>query len=370
MKRIVAFTTLSIILWCVASTNAQDPTPARAKFEAVFSDWKAVLEKLRLIEATSQQAEDDELAKLSADFKTLLEEGEKLIPKMRDAAVDVYKEAPNEDRQIAEWLANISSDFVQADRFDEAWPAISALIDGKAEDPVLYNDAGIVAFAKHDFEKAKEYFTRAAAAGVLTGQSQSMLLEVENYLQYWEREKELIEKADALKDDDRLPRVRMETNKGTMIIELFEDEAPGTVGNFLSLVENNFYDGLTFHRVLPGFMAQTGCPDGNGGGGPGYEIFSEYPRPNSRKHFTGTLSMANIGRDTGGSQFFITFLPAPHLNGKHTAFGRVIEGLDVLAKIKRRNPEKSTDLAITPDKIIKIEVLNKRDHAYVPNKVR
>jgi cyclophilin family peptidyl-prolyl cis-trans isomerase len=138
------------------------------------------------------------------------------------------------------------------------------------------------------------------------------------------------------------------------------------------LVETKFYDGKTFHRVLPGFMAQGGDPQGDGSGGPGYEIPCECYRDDHRLHFQGSLSMAHAGKDTGGSQFFITFRRTPHLDGKHTAFGRVIEGMDVLPKLQRRNPDLSGPGAPplpVPDKIISATVVRKRDHEYVPTKV-
>ncbi|MDA1049428.1 MAG: peptidylprolyl isomerase [Planctomycetota bacterium] len=166
-----------------------------------------------------------------------------------------------------------------------------------------------------------------------------------------------------------MPRVKITTSKGELIVELFENEAPGTVGNFISLVEKGFYDDLTFHRVLEHFMAQGGCPLGTGLGGPGYSIYCECKQDNYRKHFRGTLSMAHtIEPDTGGSQFFTTFVPTSHLNGVHTAFGRVIEGFDVLSKLERVNPEAKDQPQ--PDRIEKIEVLRKREHDYVPNKVQ
>ena len=152
--------------------------------------------------------------------------------------------------------------------------------------------------------------------------------------------------------------MKIETNRGTLVVELFENEAPETVGNFVSLVEKGFYNGLTFHRVLPGFMAQGGDPNGDGNGGPGYKIYCECAKPVHREHFRGTLSMAKQPqKDTGGSQFFITFRPTPQLDGKHTAFGRVVEGLDVLAKIQRRNPESEEERKLTPDRIVKAEVV-------------
>jgi cyclophilin family peptidyl-prolyl cis-trans isomerase len=119
--------------------------------------------------------------------------------------------------------------------------------------------------------------------------------------------------------------------------------------------------------VLKNFMAQGGDPEGTGSGGPGYNIYCECEKPNARRHFRGSLSMAHAGKNTGGSQFFLTFLPTAHLNGKHTCFGRVVEGMDVLAKIQRIEP--GAENAPTPDKIVKAEVVRKRDHAYAPRKV-
>jgi cyclophilin family peptidyl-prolyl cis-trans isomerase len=162
--------------------------------------------------------------------------------------------------------------------------------------------------------------------------------------------------------------VKIETSKGPIVVELFENEASQTIGNFISLIEAKKYDGLSFHRVLPGFMAQGGDPAGDGTGGPGYEIYCECHKPEYRRHFRGTLSMAHAGRDTGGSQFFLTFRPTTHLNGRHTAFGRVIEGMDVLAKLQRIDPQSPS--GAIPDKIVKAEVLRKRDHKYEPTKVK
>lgn len=114
-----------------------------------------------------------------------------------------------------------------------------------------------------------------------------------------------------------------------MVLELFPGEAPGTVANFEKLTNSGFYDGLAFHRVIRGFVAQGGDPKGDGTGGPGYTIKCE-TEGNPHKHLRGALSMAHRGKDTGGSQFFICFQPQPHLNGKHTVFGQVREGFDVL----------------------------------------
>ena len=160
--------------------------------------------------------------------------------------------------------------------------------------------------------------------------------------------------------------MKLQTTQGDIVIELFENEAPDTVGNFINLVEKGHYDGTKFHRVLRGFMAQGGDPKGDGTGGPGYQIFCEIGK-NYRKHFAGSLSMAHAGKDTGGSQFFLTFRATPHLNEKHTCFGRVISGMEVLEKLHRGDPMNPPKDDF--DKIIKATVERKRDHAYVPKKV-
>lgn len=135
----------------------------------------------------------------------------------------------------------------------------------------------------------------------------------------------------------------LETAKGTIKFELKESEAPITTRNFITLAEKGFYNGLTFHRVIRKFMIQGGCPKGNGTGGPGYTIKDEF-HP-ELKHTKGAVSMANAGPNTGGSQFFITEQPQPHLDGHHSVFGQVTEGQDVVEKIKQG------------DKILKVTIV-------------
>lgn len=131
-----------------------------------------------------------------------------------------------------------------------------------------------------------------------------------------------------------LGRITME-NGGVINIEFFPNEAPGTVANFKKLADEGYYNGLNFHRVIPGFVAQGGCPHGNGMGGPGYSIKCE-TAGNPHKHVAGALSMAHAGKDTGGSQFFIVHEPQPHLDGVHTVFGQVnAEDIDTVLYIKQ-----------------------------------
>lgn len=123
-------------------------------------------------------------------------------------------------------------------------------------------------------------------------------------------------------------------NGDTLVIEFYPEAAPKTVENFEKLANEGFYNGVNFHRVIPGFVAQGGDPTGTGAGGPGYSIKCE-TAGNPHKHVAGSLSMAHAGKDTGGSQFFIVHEPQPHLNGVHTVFGQVIEGVDNIYKIKQ-----------------------------------
>ena len=133
-----------------------------------------------------------------------------------------------------------------------------------------------------------------------------------------------------------------DTDRGPIRIELAADKAPLTVANFVNLAKRGFYDGLNFHRVIPDFMVQGGCPDGRGTGGPGYKFADE--TTNGVKHDRGVLSMANAGPNTNGSQFFITHIKTDWLDGKHTVFGKVLEGMDVVDAVKQGDLIKSVKI--------------------------
>ena len=142
------------------------------------------------------------------------------------------------------------------------------------------------------------------------------------------------------------------TEKGSLVLELFAKDVPVTVNNFVFLATEGFYNGSTFHRVIPGFMVQGGDPSGTGRGGPGYEFEDEFT---DHKHVAGALSMANKGPNTNGSQFFITYAPQHGLDGKHTVFGQLIEGTDVLESLTPRDPNQNPQFA--GDKVIEVEII-------------
>ncbi len=147
-------------------------------------------------------------------------------------------------------------------------------------------------------------------------------------------------------DPSKTYTASVDTDTGTIVIGLFADRAPRTVNNFVFLAREGFYDGIIFHRVIKDFMAQGGDPTGSGSGGPGYNFADEF-HPQLRHDGPGILSMANAGPNTNGSQFFITHRATPHLDDKHSVFGKVIDGLDVLLSIPERDPMKRDASAVT-----------------------
>ena len=153
-------------------------------------------------------------------------------------------------------------------------------------------------------------------------------------------------------DPKKKYKAHMETDKGTMVIELFADKTPKTVNNFVFLAREGYYDGVIFHRVINNFMVQGGDPTGTGMGGPGYKFGDEF-HPSLKHDKQGILSMANAGPGTNGSQFFITHLPTPHLDNRHSVFGQVVEGLDVLMSIPARDPSNRSAPAV---KIIRVTI--------------
>lgn len=337
-----------------------------AHFAKVFAQWKDLLARLGTLQNQYRQAQGDQRAEVEKQWNTLMQEAEKMRVELQSAAEEAYKAKPNADPELVELLMSIVRSSVRYDDYENALHVGKLLLEHRADEKekTLPNLAGIAAFQAGDFALAEQYFKKAAELKTVDMTSRELIAQIPQYKQLWAREQE-IRKAEA--EADNLPRVLLRTSKGDIEIELFENQAPNTVANFISLVEKGFYNGLSFHRVLPNFMAQGGDPKGDGTGGPGYHIACECYRPDYRHHFRGTLSMAHAGRDTGGSQFFLTFVPTGHLDGRHTAFGRVVKGMDVLAKLQRRDPE--SPRPPEPDKIIEAKVLRKQAHPYEPKKV-
>ncbi len=340
------------------------------EFNKAFEAWKVVLNRVRDIQREYKVAKPDQRLGLEKEFNDKLAEAWQMLPALRKVAEAAYVADPKQ-ADIADLLATMSFSDLEADDFREAARLARLLIENKYENTEIFGVAGKAAFYLGELDDAEKYLKLAGdknAEGLRQGEGNLLpLITKERAL--WEEElkaRAAEDKPDG--DPEALPRVLLKTTKGDIAVELFENEAPNTVANFISLVEGNAYDDNLFHRVIEHFVAQTGDRMGTGRGGPGYTIKCECNKPNHRKHFLGSLSMAHQGvPDTGGSQFYINFTPARHLDGHHTVFGRVISGFEVLPKLTRRDPESANPPAA--DKVISATVLRKRSHPYVPEKV-
>lgn len=351
----------------VTAAAPAEPGEKALVFAQTMTEWKTLLGELRDLKGEYGIANTEELEGIQQRYIAKLDEGEKMVPLLRQAALEAYLESPNADRELNRFLIKLIADDIKQDDYESAKELAQVLVAGKSEARNLFDLAGIAAFGTNDFEMAEEMLTKAEASGLISEAGGKFLRGLPDAKATWVVEQEL-RQAEAEADD--LPRVKLYTTAGDIVIELFENEAPETVGNFISLIEKGYYDGLDFHRVLQGFMAQGGCPNGDGTGGPGYKIYCECTNENHRNHFAGSLSMAKeASRHTGGSQFFISFVSTPHLNGVHTVFGRVLEGMETLPKITKVDPQQSINTK-SPTTITRAEVLRKRDHDYRPNKVK
>lgn len=268
------------------------------------------------------------------------------------------------DKEAAELILE---DSYTRNQYEKAVSIGEAQLSSGNDSENVLSYLGSAYFAVERFEEAAKLFKQAKDSQKINFRAQQIQPEVEKYLGLWEAEKKLREAESAAEGEDALPSVTLKTTRGDIEILLCENEAPNTVANFISLIDNKKYDGVAFHRVIPNFMVQGGDPnsldddpENDGIGGPGYTIACECYNENARSHFRGSLSMAHAGRDTGGSQFFITHCPTPHLNADpeaergHTVFGYVVKGMDVVNSIRKG------------DRIESATVTRRRDHDYVP----
>ena len=341
--------------------SATPSSDAKQNFTKAQQELKRLIGELAALQAEYQQPGADK-QQIEARFNAARDEARVAAASLEASATAVVLAEPNNEAAV-----QVVRDVIQgAMASDDARKALAVAETlrkaGAADGPTLLAGA-TAAMTVSKLDEATEFVKAAAAAGVDAGKIES--LERVIAAERPKVEAEMAKRAAEAEADD-LPRVKIETTKGTIVVELFENEAANTVANFISLVEQHFYDGTPFHRVIPQFMAQGGDPTGTGTGGPGYAIACECETPGARKHFLGSLSMAHAGKNTGGSQFFLTFRPTEHLDGRHTVFGRVIEGYDVLPKLQRTEGERAGG---EPDRILKAEVLRKRDHEYVPDKL-
>lgn len=351
---------------------------AEQEYDKLFAEWRTKLDALRRLQVEYKQAPPQDQQRIEREFDQLLTEATEMSVRLQGLVEAAFKANPK-DEEKADFLFSIAYEQYKQDNFEEAARLCDILLETEYKSKAVVLDlAAQCAYLVNDYAKAEELIKQAEVAlsqaqRPLAAETQAMKRNLELDRKAWNEELAFRE-ADAKPEGDpmALPRVELETSQGKIVLELFENEAPNTVANFISLVKKGFYDGLKFHRVIGGFMAQGGDPNGDGSGGPGYSIPFESHQEPYRKHFRGVIAMAHgDSKDSGGSQFYIVFRrdQSRHLDGVHTVFGRVVEGMDVVSKFARLNPESQETTIPNPDRIIKVTVLNARDHEYEPRKV-
>ncbi|MEX0675532.1 MAG: peptidylprolyl isomerase [Pirellulales bacterium] len=360
---------LLVLTVCLATLTAAHAADGKApagsdEFAKMYGEWKGYLAKFAQLRTRYQTDVSADKKALENEAKETMEKARDLLEPLTIAGAKAYVAAPNQNKELTAFLVGAVQGFIVKDDFEIAAKVSKILLDHQCDAPQLDYLAGIALFMTNDFDAAEKHLLAAKDKKAINEFGLRHLRLIDQCRQAWEKEKAIRAAEDQA---DNLPKVKLETTQGDVVLVLFENEAPNTTANFINLVETKFYDGQTFHRVIPGFMAQGGDPNGDGSGGPGYTIHDECLQENHRNHFRGSLSMAKTPEpNTAGSQFFITFAPTSHLNGKHTVFGRVVEGMRVLAKLQRT--EGVPGVPGPPDKIIKATVLSKRPHAYRPIK--
>jgi len=369
LTRAVRFAAILLAaLFAAAPVSAQEGTSGDpvAQWKVLNQQRELITNQLTDLRSRFAGADAEERQKIAGKFRELATQyNEEVGPKLMDAA----KAAFLADNSLQEAGEAYAMSAYQANDYEEAEQIASKLLTANPESATAANIRGASLYANHQFEEAAAVLNKLAATSQLDPQIAGRFVEpATEYQDYWAEEQKIRAQQAQLPEGQKLPLVELQTTKGKVVLELFEEEAPNTVANFVSLVESDFYDGIDFHRVIPNFMAQGGDPltknenpADDGIGGPGYVIDCECYRPDARKHFAGSISMAHAGKDSGGSQFFLTHLPTFWLNADaqrqsgHTVFGRVVEGLDVARSLEKG------------DTIESAKVIRKRNHAYKPN---
>jgi len=294
----------------ISSVAAAEPPAAGESFEAASARLDGLVEQMSALREKFPTAAPADQQGIIKQHDAIVGQVQEMLPMVKAAAEREFLAAPESSEKQAQFLVAMVAHAVQSDRYEEGDRLARMLAKHNIKERGLEELAATAAFMTSDFERAEKLFAAAAADNALAQQGQSYRLAIDYYKKLW-KEEQAFRAAEAKADD--LPR------------------------------------------------------DGTGGGGPGYRIKCECQNEVHRKHFRGTLSMAKTpAPHTGGSQFFLCFIPTQQLDGKHTAFGRVIEGLDVLAELQRRDPSSRQAQSIKPDTIKKATVIRRRNHEYTP----
>lgn len=356
-----------------SADTAFDAEAVRAEFREAVDAWGETISETRAVLIRFHNGTAEAESQYRDQFRELQVRGREEFDRAVQLATELLVQDSAESFLQAQFLLVAVHYRYGRDWFELTGPAAEALMAVETKDPKLSEIAGVSFFATGDFDRAEPHLAEAARTGNLDAKRAELLGAVDEYRNLWEREQQL-RAEDRQKGD--LPRVRFSTTRGDILVELFEDQAPNTVANFIKLVENGYYDQLPFYQVIASQIAMVGDAADNGPGGPGSYIADENQGPDARAIFRGSLAMAKLPDpqaanmrtlpNTARSHFFFALMPLPQANSEYTVFGRVIEGIDTVSALRRIDPtEKDSEKpAPSPDRVLTAEVVRKRSHPY------
>lgn len=362
------------------SAEPQSTQPAESadqRFDLATKKLRDAMQQARLTGMRFFHSPAAESEDWNNQWEAATSQGAEAAAELKTAAIDLLNQSDSVSPDVLKIAAMAQAELYEEKKYERAFLLADRLLQLQPDHQAMGLARARAAILTNRFDVAREFADRSPADIAGLPRLEIELFRELNLLQEnFQRELEL--RAAEAKADD-LPRVELETTKGKIVIELFEDQVPETVANFVYLVENRFYDGMLFHRVQREFLmqsvAQAGLIAPNGIITPGYKILDELGVPNERQHFRGVISMANREgqKDSGGGEFFLTMVPIAYLNGHHPVFGRVISDANVLDELQATltindKGEEEPILEVVPDQIISAKVLRKRDHEYEPNR--
>lgn len=340
----------------------------RKDYNAKLEAWRSTIKSIREIGVKYFDSDKETSRELRKRWNELRKVGREQMAEVIESGMKLYAQLKEDDVELTKLLFKVQQKSIKEGRSLKAFQIGKLLLEKHSDNERIHFVTAKAAIRVNEFDFARKFSQTYATMLQEETAGAELFGKLEELNVGFQREQEF--RTQEKKADD-LPRVKFETTKGDFVIELFENEAPGAVSNFVQLVNDGFYDNKVFHRVVADFMAQTGSRDTQGNSyNVGYRIFDECKQENARHHFYGSVSFANTGSpDSANCQFFVCTRPLMHLDGRHTVFGRVLSGLEVPELLgathflDENNAEKEIENPVV-DHIIKATVLRKRDHPY------
>ncbi len=349
----------------------------RSEFDAAILELKDAIKAIKKTGHEFYENKSTVAHEYRNKWKAEATVAEDAYKRVREASFALFFETPNPGEEVNKIVSMMNQDLIAQGQLAKCYQTTKKLLKLYPENKDLYNLMGRVSILNNDFTFAQQYYQTNRETAEQLGVPEGALYgnSMDKLVSGFEREL-AFRASDA--EGEPLPKAIIKTNRGEIVIELFENQAPETVGNFVSLVQTGIYDGMIFHHVLRNLIADAGLMTMSRPQPIGYTIYDEHQKPNARDHFRGSVAMVgkNNEPNSAGAEFRIMLVPGPNLDGKSTVFGRVISDLSVLDNIQETfqvNEEEDKEEFIKdakPDVIESITITNLRDHEYEPNRVK